>query len=200
MQTFFKPFLPLLFLAAFTYAQNCYYPNGELAQGDGPCYTTDGTCCPYQWQCLSNGLCYLDNENYYGRYTCTDQSWQSSSCPNYCTNGGTAPGNEALLLCADGSWCCDGDRSFNCCTTAGTDHFRLPQGSPISLILDVPSAMPEASSGKVEGTGGDGKVLADNNLSFQSTADVYISPGKHFLVLSKYACSCLHHHQQRRRH
>ncbi|KAK5138207.1 hypothetical protein LTR08_004903 [Meristemomyces frigidus] len=94
---------------------------------------------------MSNGLCYLENAEYYGRYTCTDQSWQSGSCPEICTNGNTASGNEAVLQCGDGSWCCDGDRSFNCCTTADTSFFALPQGNQVAFISSVPSPSPVAS-------------------------------------------------------
>jgi len=126
-------------------AQNCYYPNGDLAQGDGACSSNGGACCPYQWECLSNGLCYLENAGFYGRYTCTDQTWQSSGCPQICTESNTASGNEAVLQCGDGSWCCDGDRSFNCCTTANTEYFALPQGNSIAYISSVPSATSVAS-------------------------------------------------------
>ena len=85
-------------------AQNCYYPDGNLTKGpDAACSSGGGACCPYQWECLSNGLCYLPTANYYGRYTCTDATWQSSSCPQLCTEGNTAVGDEALLQCSDGS-------------------------------------------------------------------------------------------------
>lgn len=68
-------------------AQDCYYPNGDLSTTDAPCSSAEGAaCCPLNWQCLDNGLCYLDNQKYFGRYTCTDKSWQSSACPGYCTN------------------------------------------------------------------------------------------------------------------
>ena len=66
----------------------CFYPNGNPApDGDQPCAAIgDSACCPLDWQCLSNGLCYLQNEGYYGRYTCTDKTWQSPNCPEICTH------------------------------------------------------------------------------------------------------------------
>ena len=77
-----------ILLPHITLAQNCYYPNGDISTSDYPCSSDgDGPCCPFQWQCLSNGLCYLDNAQYYGRYTCTDQTWSSSGCPEICTDG-----------------------------------------------------------------------------------------------------------------
>ena len=69
-------------------AQTCYYPNGDVSTSDYPCSSNvEGLCCPLNWQCLSNGLCYLDNEQYYGRYTCTDQTWSAPGCPEICTDG-----------------------------------------------------------------------------------------------------------------
>lgn len=67
---------------------SCYYPNGDLSkENDIPCSSAPGSaCCPMNWQCLDNGLCYLDNAQYYGRYTCTDKSWKSSGCPQICTH------------------------------------------------------------------------------------------------------------------
>lgn len=118
-------------------AQNCYYPNGDLATGDAACSSNGGACCPLNWECESSGLCYLDSADYYGRYTCTDQSWTDGSCPQICTHNNTATGNEAVLQCSDGSWCCDGDRSWNCCDHDDTDFFPLPQGSQVAFISTV---------------------------------------------------------------
>lgn len=77
-------------LAAATPA--CYYPNGDLATEDVPCSSGGaGICCPLNWQCLDNGLCYLPNEKYYERHTCSDRSWPSDSCPHICTYDMQAP-------------------------------------------------------------------------------------------------------------
>ena len=128
---------------------SCYYPDGSPSkENDIPCNTSGyGPCCPDQWQCESNGLCYLENEGYYGRYTCTDQTWQSSSCPQICTHGIfhlmlartemkltedvdlTADGNEAVLECTSGSYCCDSNRpelsGGTACCEAGAPRFSL---------------------------------------------------------------------------
>ncbi|KAK5111636.1 hypothetical protein LTR62_004740 [Meristemomyces frigidus] len=91
-----------------TSAQDCYYPNGDLSPTDAACSNETGSqCCPYQWDCLSNGLCHYFNQtdsSIFGRYTCTDQTWQSGNCPQICTQNNTAPGDEALLQCADGNY------------------------------------------------------------------------------------------------
>ena len=66
----------------------CFYPNGNPSlEDDIPCGSGDAVaCCPLNWICQSNGLCYLENEDYYGRYTCTDKGW-GQGCPNICTYG-----------------------------------------------------------------------------------------------------------------
>ena len=81
-----SPSQSLLDVAAMSSA-TCYYPNGVPSQGgDIPCSSGDGgQCCPQGWTCQDNGLCYLENQQYYGRYTCTDQSWKSDQCPKICT-------------------------------------------------------------------------------------------------------------------
>lgn len=94
--------------AFFVHGQDCFYPNGApAATDDHPCSSdaSDGhsTCCPLNWQCLSNGLCYLENEGYLGRYTCTDSTWQSDSCPKICLHG-TCPysfGRWYLIVCQE---------------------------------------------------------------------------------------------------
>ena len=85
------PLLPIIFSSVVISAQQCYYPNGDVSKTDAPCSSAEGAaCCPLNWQCLDNGLCYLDSEKYFGRYTCTDKSWKSSACPGFCTDS-TSP-------------------------------------------------------------------------------------------------------------
>jgi len=65
-------------------AQQCYYPNGKPSPNDSPCSSNGGACCPVDWQCLDNGLCFLEQFSYYERHSCTDKAW-GSSCPDMCT-------------------------------------------------------------------------------------------------------------------
>lgn len=101
--------LLLLLLVALVHAQSCYYPDGTPTDVDAPCPDSD-LCCPLNWQCLSNGLCYDPSNDYYERRTCTDRSWESEDCPNFCTY--SSGGNEAILLCSSGEYCCDGNREW----------------------------------------------------------------------------------------
>lgn len=67
----------------------CYYPDGSEAKDYVyvPCNGTGvGSCCiPSEGDvCLSDGLCYYTSSPYVYRGACTDQTWKSSSCPQYC--------------------------------------------------------------------------------------------------------------------
>lgn len=77
----------LLFLLAYTHAQSCYYPNGNLASSDTAC--TDGNgdsfCCSSSYYCLSNRLCQWQDGRFY-RGSCTDDNWTSPDCPQFCQN------------------------------------------------------------------------------------------------------------------
>lgn len=65
----------------------CYYPNGEKAEGDSPCNPdTDASfCCgsSSDSSCLNNLLC-QDGKGRVIRGSCTDQSWTDPACPQYC--------------------------------------------------------------------------------------------------------------------
>lgn len=80
-----------LLFAAAAQAQNCYYPNGDIAGDSSPCGGANKAnfvnCCPLNWECMSNGLCYYSPEDFYGRYSCTAESYDgwSNGCADYCT-------------------------------------------------------------------------------------------------------------------
>lgn len=118
----------------------CFYPNGNPSlEDDIPCGVGSAVgCCPLNWACLANGLCYLQNENYYGRYTCTDQSW-GPGCPNICTYNDTAKGNEAVLECTTDSYCCDTNRPE---LSGGTDCCNA---SPSRFSIDGNAEVPSTS-------------------------------------------------------
>jgi hypothetical protein len=50
---------------------------------------------------------------------------------------GAAAGNEAILFCDKSdftSWCCDANRSFNCCTESDATTFSLRLGAEVATI------------------------------------------------------------------
>jgi hypothetical protein len=57
---------------------------------------------------------------------------------------GSAAGNEAILFCDPSdltSWCCDGNRSFDCCNNADATSFSLRFGTEVGVIKVEPSTM-----------------------------------------------------------
>ncbi|KXS98573.1 hypothetical protein AC578_4285 [Pseudocercospora eumusae] len=138
--------LGLHFILHPALAQNCYYPNGDVSTTDAACSSGDSACCPNNWECLSNGLCYDPTNKYFNRNTCTDQTWESSDCPQYCTANNTAAGNEALKQCDDGSWCCNGDRvHMDCCNMDDAEVIDVPGWTTLTKITSVPSPTSGAS-------------------------------------------------------
>ena len=75
----------------------CYFPDGKVLASDRPCNPAleQSLCCGPYWTCLDNGLCSnlnttdLTNLNTFAliRGTCTDRTWSSDQCPQYCLNG-----------------------------------------------------------------------------------------------------------------
>lgn len=77
---------------SFTVAQECYWPDGSIATQATPCNVeaTNSHCCGVGDTCLSNGYC-LQNTGIYAnrlsRAGCTDYSWASQQCPQFCQDG-----------------------------------------------------------------------------------------------------------------
>ena len=78
----------------------CYLPNGAVTPHDVPCENGhESVCCSEGFICLSNSVCQkrdaANDTVGYARGSCTDKSWRSSYCPNYCVRSG-APWNDSL--------------------------------------------------------------------------------------------------------
>jgi len=75
-------FITCATLVRLACAQECYYPNGNpTLEPDEPCNDGTGNCCPLNWECLNNGLCYLPNQGYLQRTTCMRLAHLSSFQP-----------------------------------------------------------------------------------------------------------------------
>ncbi|RAR05697.1 hypothetical protein DDE83_007265 [Stemphylium lycopersici] len=70
----------------------CYFPNGDVIEADTPCNSSGpSTCCGEGFACVSNNLCMV-TEHYdagpgqstYVRGSCTDKTWESDECPQFC--------------------------------------------------------------------------------------------------------------------
>lgn len=70
-------------------AATCYTPDGTVAIDDTPCSgSLPSRCCP-GGICLSNGLCFVPSNSMLARSSCTDKSWSSSVCTNFCRSSKT---------------------------------------------------------------------------------------------------------------
>ena len=81
---------------ALAFNSTCYQPpyqgggpEGHVAAGDTPCSPTSDddmarACCGHSDGsiCLSNGLCFVPQNNSMLQGSCTDPSWTSPGCPN----------------------------------------------------------------------------------------------------------------------
>ena len=93
MKELFRLVFLLLSLCSFGYAQNCYYEGGVSATDYSykPCSTTAASPCCIPGEsdvCLSSGMCYYPEKNYFYRGACTDETWSDEgNCPQYCLTG-----------------------------------------------------------------------------------------------------------------
>lgn len=78
-----------------TSAEACYYPDGSVAALDTPCHSSStgggaSACCTYPDICLDNKLCLaqggVSDAAVISRGSCTDQTWKSSGCSQYCAD------------------------------------------------------------------------------------------------------------------
>ncbi|KAL2015528.1 hypothetical protein VTK56DRAFT_5325 [Thermocarpiscus australiensis] len=125
----------LLSFSGFCCAQKqCYYPSGLEAATDFPCDPNAAVspCCGggEGTFCLTNKLCRGPNGNTI-RGSCTDQSWSSPECPQFCL--GASVGGTDLISCAnstgsDTSYCCDPPRPF--CCDEGVARFDVFPSKP----------------------------------------------------------------------
>lgn len=147
----------LLFHSAF--AQNnatCHYPDG-VANNGSPCDPDADVsmCCGPTFVCISNGLCKVGRDttrgyNYeYYRSGCTDATWNSSSCPQFCVGGrvhkyccyknpanqeldkDNLGGGNGLQSCGNQRFCCAG--KGDCCEDS-SNIFSLGIGNIITTL------------------------------------------------------------------
>jgi hypothetical protein len=89
----------------------CYFPDGTIPRQDTPCRSSGfSTCCGAGYACLSNNLCMLtehvpnpgEGQSLYVRGSCTDESWNSEFCPNFCitpSNDDNSSGGQGVEKC-----------------------------------------------------------------------------------------------------
>ena len=107
----------------------CYYPDGTVAPQDTACTDSvaESTCCGQGYACLSNRICMATGDeikkqgaSLYVRGSCTDQSWRSSNCPQFCINSDDLlSGGMGIAKCSnetiDEYYCIDTDDNTVSC-------------------------------------------------------------------------------------
>ncbi|KAF7503408.1 hypothetical protein GJ744_003891 [Endocarpon pusillum] len=86
----------LILASSSLVSATCYWVNSTLAPDspfsvapdDTACFPDqdDSPCCGTGWSCLSDGVCYIEQQGkpFYYRGTCTDKTWNSQQCPGWC--------------------------------------------------------------------------------------------------------------------
>ncbi|KAF2115078.1 hypothetical protein BDV96DRAFT_600213 [Lophiotrema nucula] len=135
----------------------CYYPAGLENRGI-PCNPDAevSSCCGPGFVCLSNGLCTPgkdDKKTYrykYYRSGCTDPTWNSTDCPQYCldvltTNeaSDSLDAGEGIQSCGSNSYCCN--KNYDCCSNS-TNVFTLGTANIVRTIPYFSSTSTSSSS------------------------------------------------------
>lgn len=116
--------ISLLFVTLVLYCSHvhsvCFYPSGDQTPGDIACQddsadSADSACCPQGYACINNGICMQTSVTpiapdstvfEWMRSSCTDSTWRSSQCPNFCQRG---PPYNDVLNGTQSMGSCDGD-------------------------------------------------------------------------------------------
>jgi hypothetical protein len=114
---------------------SCFYPNEGRAEGDYACNLTAEVsfCCAVGYSCLDNKICTGSGDDIqpYNRGSCTDQTWNSPACPQFCQDF-SPDGGSWLVNCnrwADDKGVCCYDvyasEPLGCCTNSSAEVFML---------------------------------------------------------------------------
>ncbi|OJJ45816.1 hypothetical protein ASPZODRAFT_17253 [Penicilliopsis zonata CBS 506.65] len=149
---FVRPLIGALLLAALpsVIADSCYDSDGDLASSNVAC-SDDGNvtwCCSDGYYCMSNRLCEWQTGDFY-QGTCTDETWESSECPNICGDDG----NPEVWECStsEGTFCCGGTDG-SCCDNS-TEIITLGQAMTIGYINNGTLSVMTTSSTTTTSTG-----------------------------------------------
>jgi hypothetical protein len=158
----------ILFAIIATAAQcsasaQCHSPDGTISPLDKPCYppASDSFCCPPSSICSSNKLCILPGGQAL-RGSCTDPSFSSAACPNFCLHKGAGLQHSASLnmtLCETDpdstTYCCNEGSGEACdCSAKNSCQVTLNLFNPVTNISPVEPSVPSASLIKVKVSSG----------------------------------------------
>ncbi|KAL8784860.1 MAG: hypothetical protein Q9195_008877 [Heterodermia aff. obscurata] len=168
--------LSLIFFFLTTTSANlagapCYDDDGTIQPGDVPCNPDTGQsfCCGKYWTCLGNGVCSDQNttqligsgETLLARATCTDPTFGSTVCPQFCLGGEFRAlvgrnderwligfmtvdlGRGITTFANNDSFCCQHDLNLPCHQDPKIKTLEL--GAPFTTV-SIPAATSTSSS------------------------------------------------------
>ena len=148
----------ILLLELVASAQPCYNHDGSIVVNDTACSPElkNSFCCGPGWTCLDNGICSNHNttdlthqEAGQQRASCTDRTFESDQCPQFCP-GNTGFGREVATF-DNGTFCC----VFGNGTCAPDPVITsLKKGVPLTTIdvVETSSLVPKTSAPQITPT------------------------------------------------
>jgi len=197
----------LLFVVHSSWAASsptCYFPDGKNATKDTACKSaTVSTCCQEGATCLDNGLCFDPFGSAVGGYirgSCTDKTWASPDCPQYCTYGKplhllTSAGAKLMIIiidnataslynslsdagvlsCGNSGYCCESDPLSKCDCQTGDGTFTISGDlKPFTTIASSGSTL--STSAKTTSSGTTKPTTATSASTTPSSSPTNTSP------------------------
>ncbi|TIA03146.1 hypothetical protein D6C82_02130 [Aureobasidium pullulans] len=126
-------------------AQTCYWPDKSIAEELTSCNSMaeNSHCCGANSLCLDNGYCFNQGNKYGNRISrggCTDKSWDSDACPQYCQTTISDGGISISLVSEsenDSKFCCGVgyDSSSQLCLANSTSNSFRPFSIDIGVAI-----------------------------------------------------------------
>ncbi|THX31108.1 hypothetical protein D6D12_03034 [Aureobasidium pullulans] len=126
-------------------AQTCYWPDKSTAEELTSCngLAENSHCCGANSLCLDNGYCFNQGNKYSNRISrggCTDKSWDSDACPQYCQTTISDGGISISLVSEnenDSKFCCGVgyDSSSQLCLANSTSNSFRPFSIDIGVAI-----------------------------------------------------------------
>ena len=96
----------LVAFASSLQGSTCYNDDGVIIEDDVPCKpdAEQSFCCGKYWTCLDGGVCSDQNttqlvgteQTLLARATCTDRTYKSNACPQFCLGGELVDSSERI--------------------------------------------------------------------------------------------------------
>ncbi|POR31358.1 Uncharacterized protein TPAR_08408 [Tolypocladium paradoxum] len=165
----------------------CYFPDGSVAPQDSPCSddTAQSTCCGQGYACLSNNVCMATGREIqkpgattFSRGSCTDRSWRSGACPNFCADpeADNVGGGEGMGRCERDAklfYCINAKTKPNCDKMENILIFQVAP-SVITTIGVSPSSTSSANRSDASSTAS--RTSSSSAASLTATPTNNVSP------------------------